>query len=314
MPDKILITPRSVTRDGHPALKHLQDAGYELIFSSPGRQPTEDELQRLLPECVGYLCGVEKVSEQTLRTALKLRVISRNGVGVDNLDLRAAQRFGIVVRKAVDANACSVAELAQAHILALARWVAFSDNGIKAGGWERRKGMELMGKTLGVVGCGRVGKMVVKLALGFEMKVLAFDVVPDESFAPSPAFRYTTLDEVLANSDIISLHCPAPEDGKPLINATTLARMKRGVFIVNTARADLIDGAALAVALLCGQVAGAAMDVFQTEPPVGDPLVASDRVIATPHVGGFTQESVDRAMQMAVENLLAELGNTRQRL
>ena len=139
------------------------------------------------------------------------------------------------------------------------------------------------------------------------MKVLAYDVMPDKSFAPSPHFRYTSLDEVLAKSDIISLHCPAQPDGKPLIDATALARMKKGVVLVNTARADLIDDAALAAALQSGQVAGAAMDVFKTEPPTGDPLVLNDRVLATPHIGGFTEESVDRAVDMAVDNLLTEL-------
>jgi phosphoglycerate dehydrogenase-like enzyme len=307
MPEKILITPRSLTCDGHPALKRLQAAGYELVFSMPGKLPAEDELQRLLPDCVGYLCGVEKVSERTLFTARRLQVISRNGVGVDNLDLVAAEKLGIVVHKAVGTNARGVAELALAHILALARSVPFGDKAIKSGGWERRKGMELIGKTLGLVGCGHVGRLVTKLALGFEMNVLAYDVLPDKSFAPSSSFRYAMLDEVLAESDVISLHCPAQPDGKPLINATTLARMKKGVFLVNTARADLIDGTAFAAALQSGQVAGAAMDVFMTEPPTHDPLLSSDRVIATPHIGGFTDESVDRAVYAAVDNLLAEL-------
>lgn len=307
MSARILITPRSLTRDVHPALRRLQDAGYELVFCSPGQQPDESELRRLLPGCVGYLAGVEQVSANVLETAPGLRVISRNGVGVDNIDLAAARRLGIAVCKAAGANARGVAELALAHILALARWVPFSDQSIKAGGWERRKGLELVGKTLGLVGCGHVGRLVAKLALGFEMKVLAYDVMPDRSFAPSPDFRYAPLDEVLEKSDVISLHCPAPPGGKPLIDAVALARMKKGVLLVNTARADLIDSAALAAALQSGQVAGVATDVFKSEPPKDDPLVASDRVIATPHLGGFTEESVDRAVQIAVDNLLAEL-------
>jgi phosphoglycerate dehydrogenase-like enzyme len=307
MSARILITPRSLTREVHPALRRLQDAGYDLVFCSPGRQPDESELRRLLPGCVGYLAGVEQVSANVLENAPGLRVISRNGVGVDNIDLAAARRLGIAVCKAAGANARGVAELALAHVLALARWVPFSDQSIKAGGWERRKGVELIGKTLGIVGCGHVGRLVAKLALGFEMKVLAYDVMPDRSFAPSPDFRHAPLDEVLAKSDVISLHCPGPPGGKPLIDAAALARMKKGVLLVNTARADLIDGAALAAALQSGQVAGAATDVFKSEPPKDDPLVASDRVIATPHLGGFTEESVDRAVQIGVDNLLAEL-------
>jgi len=304
---KVLVTPRSVTSGGHPALAKLRDAGYEVVFPTPGRQPTEADLLRLLPGCVGYLAGVEEVSATVLEAAKGLRVISRNGVGVDNIDLAAARRLNITVCKAVGANARGVAELAMAHILSLARWVPFSDKCIKAGGWERRKGVELAGRTLGLVGCGNIGKLVAKFALGMDMKVLAYDVLPDRSFAPSPDFRFAPLDDVLAQSDVISLHCPALPDGKPLLDAAALAKTKHGVFLVNTARADLIDGQALAAALQSGQVAGAATDVFKTEPPTGDPLAASDRVVATPHIGGFTEESVDRAVHVAVDNLLAEL-------
>ena len=251
-----------------------------------------------------------------LNAARGLKVISRNGAGVDKIDMAEAERLGIIVCKAVGANARGVAELTMAHILSLARWIPFSDKGIKAGGWKRRKGIELIGRTLGVVGCGNIGRLVVKFALGMDMKVLAFDIKPDESFAPSGDFRYATLDELLENSDIISLHCPAlparasqSSNGKCLINAETITRMKKGVFLINTARADLIDEKALAAALESGQIAGAAMDVFKTEPPTGDilGLLSGDRIIATPHLGGFTDESVDRAVQMAVDNLLAEL-------
>ncbi len=285
----------------------MQDAGFELVLSSPGQQPGEDELLRLLPGCAGYLAGVEEISARVLEAARGLRVISRNGVGVDNIDLAAAQRLRIVVRKAVGANARSVAELALAHILALARWIPHGDRGIKAGGWERRKGTELIGKTLGLLGCGHIGRLVAKLALAFDMKVLAYDVMPDPAYAPSPDFRYASLDEVFEQSDMVSLHCPALPNGRPLIDATALARMKKGVFLVNTARADLIDRAALIAALRSGRVAGVAVDVFETEPPESDSLVGSDRVIATPHIGGFTGESVDRAVHLAVDNLLAEL-------
>jgi phosphoglycerate dehydrogenase-like enzyme len=303
----ILITPRSLTAAGHPALTRLQDAGYELVFSTPGQQPTTAELLQVLPGCVGYLAGVEEVDAQVLEAARGLRVISRNGVGTNNLDLAAARRLGITVCTTPGANARGVAELAMAHLLALARWVPFSDHALKAGGWQRRKGMEVCGKTLGLIGCGHVGRLVARFALGMDMKVLAHDVMPDATFAPSPEFRFAPLADVLRQSDVISLHCPALGDGRALIDAAALATMKQGVFLINTARADLIDAAALTAALQSGQVAGAAMDVFRSEPPTGDPLVACDRVVATPHIGGFTEQSVDRAVDMAVDNLLQAL-------
>ncbi len=305
---KILVTPRSMTAGGHPSLAKLRAAGYEPVFPAAGKQPTEEDLLRLLPGCVGYLAGVEKVSARVLEAAADLKVISRNGVGMDNVDLAAAQRLGIVVCRAIGSNARGVAELTMSHLLALARWVPFSDHHLKAGGWERRKGIELLGRTLGLIGCGNIGRLVAKFALGMDMKVLAYDIMPDTSFAPSADFRFTTLEEALTSSDILSLHCPPLQDGRPLLDAAALARLKKGVFIINTARADLIEGAALAAALRSGQVAGVSLDVFKTEPPTGDPLVTNDRVVATPHLGGFTDESVDRAAQMAVDNLLAELG------
>jgi len=303
----ILVSPRSLTTAGHPALARLQDAGYELVFTPPGKQPTTDELLQRLPGCVGFLAGVEDIDARVLEAAPGLRVISRNGVGTNNVDMEAARRLGIRVCTTPGANARGVAELAMAHLLSLARWVPFSDHAIKAGGWQRRKGIEVCGKTLGLIGCGHIGRLVARFALGMDMHVLAYDLIPDATFAPSPQFHYAPLADVIRQSDVISLHCPAPGNGRPIIDAAALAAMKPGVFLINTARAELVDPTALAAALQSGQVAGAAIDVFLNEPPTDDVLVANERVVATPHIGGFTGESVDRAVEMAVDNLLQAL-------
>lgn len=305
---RILVTPRSLSVDGHPALARLQAAGHVVVLPSPGRQPAQEELVRLLPGCVGYLAGVEDINATVLAAATDLRVIARNGVGIDNVDAEAAARQGITVCKALGANARGVAELALAHILALARHIPFHDHAIKGGGWERRKGIELAGRTLGVVGCGAIGRLVTRFALALDMRVLAFDVKPDPTYAPSPDFRYASLEEILRTADIITLHCPPTADGRPLIDGAAVKRLKPGVLLVNTARADLIDAQAVGEALATGAIAGVATDVFKTEPPTGDPLVANDRVTVSPHVGGFTDESVDRAVHIAVDNLLAVLG------
>jgi phosphoglycerate dehydrogenase-like enzyme len=303
---RVLVTPRSITRGGgHPALKALRDAGHEVVLSTASQQPAEDELLRRLPGCAGYLAGVEPVTAAVLEAASDLRVISRNGVGVDNIDLAAADRLGIRVCTTPGANARGVAELALGLVFSLARAIPQSDRTVKAGAWERSKGIELAGRTLGVVGCGAIGRRVCELALGMGMQVAAHDPLADASFAPGPAFTYAALEDVLARADVLTLHCPA--GGRPLLDAAALARMKPGAFIVNTARAALIDRAALLAALDEGRVAGAALDVFDEEPPVGDPLAAHPRVIATPHVGGFTGESVDRAVTAAVDNMLAAL-------
>lgn len=303
--EKILITPRSLSKNGHPALDDLKQAGYEVVFATPGKQPSEAELLEILPTCTGYLAGVEPVSGEVLRKCSRLKVISRNGVGIDNVDLAAADEMGISIEKAAGTNSRGVAELAIGLILAGARSIAYSDRHLKSGGWERRKGFELEGKTLGIIGCGMIGKYTAKMALGLDMKVMAYDLYPDNNFKPSDDFKYLTVEEIFAEADIISLHCPPGE--KPLIDAAALASMKDGVFVINTARAGLIDEQAVVDALDSGKLFCYATDVFVKEPPEPSELIAHEKVITTPHIGGFTTESVDRATQTAVDNILKVL-------
>lgn len=303
---KILVTPRSVTRGGHPSLAKLEEAGYELVLSTPGAFPSEDELIELLPGCVGYLAGVEEISARALSAATDLKAISRNGTGVDSIDLRAAEKKGIRILRAVGANARGVAELTIGHIIGLIRSISFSDSAIKAERWERRKGIELVGRTLGIIGCGTIGQQVATLALAFDMNVIACDPFADMSFKPSPKFGFAPIDTVLDTSDIISLHCP-PRDGGTVINAETIEEMKDGVYIVNTARASLMDDKSVLAGLESGKIAGVVLDAFEPEPPVDWRLASHPRVISTPHIGGFTSESIDRAMSAAVDNLLKAL-------
>lgn len=303
---KILVTPRSLTKSGHPSLEQFRRAGYEVVFSRPGSFPSEEELLLLLPGCVGYLAGVEPIRARVLDAAKQLRVIGRNGAGVDNIDMDAARRNGLVVCRAEGANARGVAELAFGHILASVRAIPLSDHNLKQAKWERSKGLELEGRTLGLIGCGKIGRIVAGFALAFDMKVIAHDLCPESAFS-STHFSYGTFDEVIARADIISLHCPATEDGSALVNRRTIALMKAGVYLVNTARAGLMDDDAVLEALDSGQIAGAAIDVFRMEPPEDLRLARHPRVIATPHIGGFTDEGVDRAVSVAVKNMLDAL-------
>lgn len=301
MSARILVTPRSLTKGGHPSLDRLRAAGYEVSFCAAGKSPTEEDLVALLPGCVGWLAGVESVTVRPLEAARDLKVISRNGTGVDNIDLATAQRLGIRIRRAEGANARGVAELAIGLMLALARTIPASDRAIKDGHWERQTGFELEGKTLGVVGAGRIGRLVAKMAAGLDMRVVAHDVVPVAGLAMLP------LEAVLAVADVISLHCPPRPDGCAVMDATALARMKRGALLVNTARAGLLDEAAVLAALESGQLGGLASDVLEGEPPVNRRLAEHPCVIVTPHAGALTCESVDRAVSIAVDNLLDEL-------
>lgn len=304
---KILITPRSLTKERHPALNLLKQAGYELIMGPPGKQPSEEELLKLLPGCIGYLAGVEKISAQVLESSVDLKVISRNGTGIDNIDLETAQRLGIRIYRAEGANAQGVAELTLGLILSLVRSLPLSDTKMKAGLWERKMGFEIFGKTLGIIGCGKIGQKVTLLALGIGMKVIGFDPIQTD-FCSYPDFYWVkTIEELFAQSDIISLHCPALKEGIPVIKKDHFILMKPGVYLVNTARAELIDEIALLDALNSGKLAGVAMDVFQEEPPQNAELVKHERVIATPHIGAYTRESISRATFEAVNNLLKYL-------
>lgn len=305
---KVLVTPRSVTRSGHPALDILRAAGFEVVFCAAGKQPGEEELRSLLPGCVGYLAGIEAVTASVLAAAPELRAISRNGTGVDNVDLKAAKERGIAVVRADGANARGVAELTIGQIFALARSAGASDAALKRGVWERQaQGIELEGKMLGLIGCGRIGKYVAQMAGGIGMQVVAFDPFPDRTFRPGAGFRFGPLEEVLSSADFLSLHCPPAADGRPLLDAAAIAQLKPGVFLLNTARYDVFAPDVVLAALDSGHVAGLALDAFDTEPPTDQRLVRHPRVIATPHIGGFTRESIDRAMTVAVENLLDAL-------
>lgn len=304
---KILVTPRSVSKNGHPALARLEAAGYAVVFCRPGVQPSEQDLLAALPGCVGMLAGVEPIGATVLESAGQLKAISRNGVGVNNIDLDAAARLQIKVLNTPGANARGVAELTWGLLLSVVRSVAFGDAGFKSQQWQRRKGVELEGKTLGLVGCGNIGKLVAGYALAFGMKVLAYDPFADPAFTPSEAFGYASLETVLAGSDVVSLHCPPAKDGAPLIDAASIATMKTGVYVINTARAELLDDAAVLAALNSGQIAGLGLDVFTPEPPTDWSLAQHPHTVATAHIGGFTDESVDRAVSMAVDNLLDAL-------
>jgi D-3-phosphoglycerate dehydrogenase / 2-oxoglutarate reductase len=306
----VIVTPRSLSSGGHPLLDRVREAGYEVVFPSPGAQPTADQLSASIVGAVGYLAGVERIDAVLLARARSLRVISRNGTGVDNVDLEKAAELGIIVRRADGANARGVAELAFAHILAAARGLAAADAELKAGRWTREKGFELEGKTLGLIGCGKIGKIVAGFALTFGMRVAAYDPFADLAFCPSPSFSWVSLDAALAAADVISFHCPPCADRRPLLGERTFPLLKKGVVVVNTAREGLVDRDLMTAALDSGRVRAYAIDAFDREPPEDLGLVRNRRVSATPHLGGFTTESVDRATEVAVDNLLRSLEGT----
>ncbi len=234
-----------------------------------------------------------KVTAELLETAKRLVVIGRAGVGVDNVDLEAATRKGILVMNTPGGNAISVAEHTMTLLLSLAHPVAQADASMKAGKWEKKKftGSELRDKTLGLIGLGTIGTEVARLAQAYKMTVVAFDPYVSTVLATEQNIRLLPLEDVLKTSDFISLHCSLTPETTHLINAKNLALTQKGVRIVNCARGELVDEAALLAAIESGQVAGAGLDVFESEPPAEPRLVQHPNVIATPHIAGSTEEA-----------------------
>jgi len=233
-----------------------------------------------------------KVTAELIAAAPKLRAIARAGTGVDNVDVAAASARGIVVMNAPGANSVSVAELAVALVLALARHIPAADAAMKQGKWEKKKflGEEVRDKTLGLVGLGRIGQEVARRAAAFGMKIIAHDPFVSEQTASHFDVRLVTLDDLFVQADYVSLHMPSTDHTRRLVNAERLSKAKKGIRIVNTARGDLIDEMALADAIEAGQVAGAALDVFTKEPTVDHRLQNLPQVIATPHIAASTRE------------------------
>ena len=250
-----------------------------------------------------------KLTAALIERATRLRVIGRAGVGIDNVDLAAATRRGIVVANAPESTVVSAAEHTIGLMVALARNIPQAHAALARGRWERSRwgGVEVAGKTLGLVGFGRIGQQVARRALGLGMVVVAFDpFVGDDRFRDLGVERAMTLGGVWNQADVVSLHSPLTEETRGLVNADALARMRDGVRIVNTARGELIDEEALLQAIRSGKVAGAALDVFAEEPYTG-PLLGLDAVVATPHLAASTDEAQDRAGLIIAEQVVAAL-------
>jgi D-3-phosphoglycerate dehydrogenase len=234
-----------------------------------------------------------RVTRPVIAAATRLRAIGRAGIGVDNIDVAAATERGIVVFNTPDANATTTAELTLAHLLSLSRHLPQADRSVRQGEWQpaRFSGVELAGKTIGIIGFGTIGRLVSRRCAGLKMRVLAYDPFVAPEIMEESAAEPSELDALLASSDYITLHCPLTDKTRNVINASRLAMMKPGARIINCARGGLIDEAALADALKSGQIAGAALDVYATEPPTGSPLLALDNVVLTPHLGASTEEA-----------------------
>jgi D-3-phosphoglycerate dehydrogenase / 2-oxoglutarate reductase len=305
----VLVTPRSFGR-GDPTLRaKLEHSVARVHYLADATLDGDAErLADLLPDVDGWIAGLDIISSDVLKSAPRLRVIARYGVGFDQIDLAAARDRGIVVTNTPGANTDAVAEFTIALILALARQIAWADRSIRSSAWPTIDGQELGDSTLCLVGLGAVGKGVARRAAAFGCNIVATDPAADKQFAHDHQIGLLELDEALEAADFVSLHLPLTPETNQIVDEHFLARLRPGSYLINTARGALVDDNALIDALNSGRLAGAALDVHQMEPlPPEHPLRNRENVLLTPHTAAHTQRAYANMGRMAMRDCLAVL-------
>ena len=301
---KVLITTSSFNVAAAESLALLGQAGYEIVTNPHGRKLTEDEAAALLGDDVaGMIAGTEPLTRRVLSGARGLKVVSRCGIGLDSVDLAAARELGIEVTNTPDAPSAAVAELTLGLILDQLRRISQADRQIRAGQWKPLMGGLLAARTVGIIGFGRIGRRVAHLVRAFGARVLAYDAagVESDGIADSSA-----LEPLLAAADIVTLHMPSQKAPGHFLDAARIGLMKRGAVLVNTARGDLVDEAALVQAIRDGRLGGAALDTYEKEPYAG-PLAELPQVVLTAHMGSYAEESRGIMEREAADNLFRGL-------
>ncbi len=299
---KVFVSTTSFAALDAAPLDLLKAAGLEVALNSLGRKLTKDEAKQLLRGFDGVIAGTETLDGEVLAALPGLRVISRCGTATENVDLVAAGKLGIRVANTPDAPTAAVAELTVALLLDCLRRVSAADRKIRQGKWEKPMGELLEGKTVGLVGFGRIGRSVARLLLAFGCRLLAYDPA---GIKESAGVSAVSLPELIAASDIVTLHLPSQKGGA-LVDEAFLAKMKPGSYLINAARGDLVDEAALAATLKSGRLAGAGIDTFGREPYSGE-LTGLDNVVLTPHIGSYARQARIRMEVQAAENVIAGL-------
>jgi D-3-phosphoglycerate dehydrogenase len=281
----------------------IREKGWELIRCNDTSLP-DGGVSQHIGRADFLVVGLVPVTAETLPDGKNLKAVIKHGVGVDNIDIPACTAAGLPVCNTPAANADAVAELAVGLMFGMARFIPQGHGSVTSGGWERRIGSQLGGKTLGIVGLGNIGKRLAKLALGLGMQVVATDMYPDTTFADAHDIRFLPLEQLLACSDYVSLHIFGGEGNAALINADTLAQMKPGARLINLARGEVVDLDAVAAALETGQLGGVAIDAYVQEPPAIDhPVFSHPNAIFTPHSGADTLEALENVGLMVIEDI-----------
>jgi D-3-phosphoglycerate dehydrogenase len=303
---KILTSPSSIGEISSRPFDLLQENGYEIINNPFGRKLTEDEVIELGKDCIGIVAGVEPLTKKVMDSLPHLRCISRVGVGMDNVDLEYAKSKNIAVVNTPDGPTRSVAELTLAMTLSMLRRIPQADAALKNKQWKKQTGNLIFNKTIGIIGLGRIGRMVAELFRGIGNSVTGFDPYADKQWAKEKSVDMLSFEEVLSQADIITLHIPGNRDKTPVIGKSEIEKMRDGAFLVNLSRGGVVDEKALYESLKNGKLTGAAVDVFTQEPYDG-PLCELENIILTPHIGSYAKEGKLQMEIDAVNNLINAL-------
>lgn len=304
---KVVITARSFGEADEKAYDCLREAGCEWVKLKEADGSIENQLKQEIVDADALIAGLEDIGADILGAAKKLKVISRYGVGYDKVDIEAAKKKGVQVTITPGANGDSVADLAVALMLDVARNVTVMDCSVKSRDQRRPQGLEMYEKTLGVIGAGRIGQGVAQRCRGFSMRILACDVYEDEAFKERTGAEYVDLNTLLKESDFITIHSPLTEETKNMISQPQFKRMKKDAIIVNTARGGVVDEAALYEALKAKEIRGAGLDATIEEPPYNSPLMHCENCILIPHAGAATKEASSKMSLMAAQNAVEVL-------
>lgn len=302
---KVLVTATNFSKLCAEAKRLLESHNCEIIENRFGRPLTFGELKEVVGEVDGVIAGVDTWNEEVFKLAPRLQGIARFGVGVDNIDLEAARNYGVQVTNVPKGNANAVAELAIGLMIAVRRRISALDLSTKQGGWERFVGSELAGGTIGLLGFGNIAQLTAKKLKGFDVELIAYDKYPDPAKAAEYGVKMTTFEDVLAHSDIVSMHLPSLKETYRIMNEAAFARMKPSAVFINTARGAVVDEQALSRALSSGVIAGAAIDVYESEPVSADnPILRIGNLITTPHTAAETFETYTRVSMINAQALL----------
>jgi D-3-phosphoglycerate dehydrogenase len=306
MAKKVLVLVNQLQGRPAPYLDRLRKAGFEIAFSGLDRLATEEELIKMIPGVFATMAGGEPYTERVFDAAKDLKLVARFGVGYDQVNVPAATRHNVPVAMAFGSNHESVADGAFTLLAATACNLPWQSNLVRAGGWAVDFHPGIWKKTLGIIGIGRIGKALARRAArGFDMRVLAYDPKPDVAWAKENNIELVDIKTLLNNSDFVSLHIPHVKENENFMNAEKLAMMKPTAFLINTARGALVDEDALLAALKNKTIAGAGLDVFKKEPPVGSPLLKLENVVFLPHTSGMDDTGEAAMANKCIDSILA---------